>query len=118
MRSPIINLAALIVVVAEAGFATYLCLLAWMMSAWMAGDSWAFRATDFDWLEKALLRFAGWAATGIVAGVGLGLFNRWLGTRGVFPAHVARVSGIAIGAAVVVAAALGSAKFLVERPYM
>lgn len=113
------GIVAALVLAGELALAMYLSLVAWLMSAWMADDSWAARASDVDWTYAAAVRFAEFAFVGVVAGCAIWLLNRWLNTKAVlFPGEVPPAAGIIAGLAITISSGVGATQFLMEKPWM
>ncbi len=97
----------------------YVALFCWLMTAWMADDSWAFRATPLDWWREAGVRFAQFSVVGVVAGFGLVGVNKLLSRIGLtFPRLSPWKIGFGALAIIVVVSGAGAARFILEKPYM
>jgi hypothetical protein len=119
MTKRYINVVAVVVFAAEVAVALYLTVIAWLMSGWFAGDNWAARATDGDWIKTALIRFGVFLVVGAIAGFGTWRLNRWLSSKGAsIPNVVPALSGGILAGSIVIASAVGSIQFLVNRPWL
>jgi uncharacterized membrane protein len=119
MSTRYINVVAVVAFVAEVAVAIYLTVVAWLMSGWFVDDSWAARASNADWIKTAVVRFLACFIVGVIAGLGAWGLNRWLAAKGArIPKMVPAVSGGILGTSIVVASAIGSIQFLIDRPWL
>jgi hypothetical protein len=96
----------------------YVAFIAWLVSAWMADDSWAAVANDADWWLEAGRRWAVGLGAAVVIG-GLLLVLNYALVRWNLAAPRARpMRSAIIGASIVAAAsAAGAIQFAIERPW-
>jgi hypothetical protein len=96
----------------------YMALVAWLVSGWMADDSWAAVANDADWWLEAGRRWAEGLGAAIVIGAVVLLLNRALAHWNLAAPRPGPLRSAIIGASIVAAAsAAGAIRFAIERPW-
>ena len=113
------TICAVVAIVAELLIGAYATLFAYLGSAWFTDDSWAMRATETDWLWTGVVRFAICLVVAVIGGVATWQINRWLVARGArISSYVPRISGGIVAASIVIASAIGSVQFVVQKPWL